>query len=1527
MATNLQIGRFVIKGKKIKKYYNMSFPAGKFEEFPIEVPPKKEKFDLFEDVELLKKMQRYVELKNFGTLLPGVVEEIKNLNIVVDNARMIQLIDNIVDYTLCFNDAHYPVLEAVQEMSCNDKEVMKLFLQRYVANIQVSSDQLMKWNKRSLTGSGHDAWISAAERYRLQQIEEGKSVFVDLLLNINSRPDYFADQMAENFWVKDPDDKNLKQRTGESVMSDFLFTTHIYPRDNTLQVINEEIGDMKVEDILDYIQENKEQFLYVIQEQKDVKKKMELIKLSVLQGQGDVILSNIFSFDLSDDLVEDVLLFLVELDPELMLHSIDNVDLKEHPLFEDIVFELTMYSPYLMVGKLNDLSVNRIELYEKVIDKDPRHFLQNFDSMMTGGKVPFSKKDKQLFEQQLVESLRGVYSGKFVRTINELSDIVVDSDVVRDVIFELRSEALVDVGKDLFQYIVEEQKKAENPSMMQLGKHTDNMMNFIRNSLGIKTHILDVIAVAALNDDSERMMMISEDDDSYEDDVSFKYWCLGYYDDYGIEKNKFDPVSSDTIKFVLQQLFVEGDVNLLQSGLERFSKAGKVDSWLQPVIEETFEYLIENPSGDFGYYDLLSNIDEYNISAKKKKTLIVKIVQETPTVVSWRFLKENNKMLTDNDRVNIFDAIIEINPYSLADMFKHLKFDNERTVYEMVRRAINEGREPFSFFKTPGDALRVLQLNNSGSIWKPGVSPDKRTGYIDKWQEIRSIASEKTWEYIQEHTYDCEYDFDVLRLSVDNIKAMNIVINEHADWLDILGEEDKKGSPRPTRRLQLFFGLNPSNYHLLELLVDDYNQLKNGLSVKEPFFNKKMPTKELPYPLMSTERYQYFLLARQLQKPLLEVIDLVEELRDEMAPRGVSRLNFLDFLTYDDDVIKRYNFLVKNKKNLQRWAEQANFLFDTVKQDHEMVYPLVVDDVFHLPSAVRRDFLETEIDFESVSKGFLPKHVFKMILLFQENIQFALDDPEEIKLFSSYIGEFGLWDDPMIYREYRNLKQGGEMSQTFVDLGVRNIPAVEGESDAEAKRRGNQVLNSFRGVMRGLRDSFIFGREDEVPEAFYENDIALGIIKNYSNYAVSEWSRSRDIGELVAVFRDFQRRGLVKPLSAEYQEGTIEVKEKISTDDEDNNNEKFAISVEATNKFSVFVGDAKAVQSVMMEYGHNYKDGLVDKCSVVIDDYITQLSQKKNRFDLELNLEKRERKIRKTERETDKLEELKAMLKSGSVDPLEVLIEFELNNKVKKTHPVTTFFIRRFVLMRAFEDDGKLESNFSQFIKDGELTVGNIPVLSEVINNRLLQHVVPAFGFDKKMASKLKAVFNTTVIDSEIKRINEISSEKTSSFACVPSRGVLGELSGYYCDACWTSRDSIMKDYPNITSYAFINNPDDLVNRNIAGGTLVIESAINGEKTLIIRGFNPQQNTLTNNNAADFVESFIDNKLIEDARRLGVKNIVAPIFSLGALSNREEVLSHFKEKYGDAERVEFDEKVDFNGYNITKACVVLRTLE
>lgn len=197
----------------------------------------------------------------------------------------------------------------------------------------------------------------------------------------------------------------------------------------------------------------------------------------------------------------------------------------------------------------------------------------------------------------------------------------------------------------------------------------------------------------------------------------------------------------------------------------------------------------------------------------------------------------------------------------------------------------------------------------------------------------------------------------------------------------------------------------------------------------------------------------------------------------------------------------------------------------------------------------------------------------------------------------------------------------------------------------------------------------------------------------------------------------------------------------------------------------------------------------------------------------------------------------------------------------------------------------------------------------------------------KKYSKVLKSNLS---IGSYIKELQEIEkkfqvtkSDSKLQIEIIPDRGLIGEMSGYMADVCYTGVYPLLKQYPNLVPYKFVSSPES-DNPELMGSTLVFQVPdANNEPTFLIRAFNiPQEQSL---DIGPFFEKFVDS-LSNTAKELGVKKIIAA-GTAGTISNYSLTTNYVISNYVTGKNsVPLKDKFNFNDHDITNACYLVRDL-
>jgi len=222
------------------------------------------------------------------------------------------------------------------------------------------------------------------------------------------------------------------------------------------------------------------------------------------------------------------------------------------------------------------------------------------------------------------------------------------------------------------------------------------------------------------------------------------------------------------------------------------------------------------------------------------------------------------------------------------------------------------------------------------------------------------------------------------------------------------------------------------------------------------------------------------------------------------------------------------------------------------------------------------------------------------------------------------------------------------------------------------------------------------------------------------------------------------------------------------------------------------------------------------------------------------------------------------------------------------------------------------------------ISIPNVGHMLEFIQNILKEHVLGdeavdqrALPLDSGVKKNIrKRYLQVKSLTADYDKARSYTSDETITLSVVPTRGILGELSGYFCDACWTSQTNIMADNPNMVAFYFVENADDPASARIVGGSLLILTQPAGKEAFVIRGLNPQDRIANHYNTDDIIRGFLE-YLDTIPKTEDERLVLAPPGKSGALSNRPGInraMPAYMDKDTD---ISLDESNNFNGYNIT----------
>jgi len=309
------------------------------------------------------------------------------------------------------------------------------------------------------------------------------------------------------------------------------------------------------------------------------------------------------------------------------------------------------------------------------------------------------------------------------------------------------------------------------------------------------------------------------------------------------------------------------------------------------------------------------------------------------------------------------------------------------------------------------------------------------------------------------------------------------------------------------------------------------------------------------------------------------------------------------------------------------------------------------------------------------------------------------------------------------------------------------------------------------------------------------------------------------------------------------------------------------------------------------------------------------LSEDRARASIEADL----RRVRTATSALNKAHEPVSILKS--------LCDFSVNRR--KADPDIAPLIQQVALPLVLQD----MPSAGQFIDGMESTPSKVALewIRELVNRALVDEALGPMGLSEEQTKVAVKSFGINPFEFDAARLAAVGTRGSEVLSAHPTRGVLGELSGFNCQSCWTRYDRLMERYPNVTAIMFVKSPDDVERVRLVGACMVIKARdLVGDEVFVIRGINPILNFITNVSAESFFESFVDEALVPMAQAQGVRKIVIPRDGLfEAQTNRPSLHGYIVGRYGGAPAVALDRggpETTFNDYEIWDRCVLVREL-
>lgn len=497
--------------------------------------------------------------------------------------------------------------------------------------------------------------------------------------------------------------------------------------------------------------------------------------------------------------------------------------------------------------------------------------------------------------------------------------------------------------------------------------------------------------------------------------------------------------------------------------------------------------------------------------------------------------------------------------------------------------------------------------------------------------------------------------------------------------------------------------------------------------------------------------------------------------------------------------------------------------------------------------------------------------------------------------FSAFVGRFGLEQTPRLYQYFTNLQK--------VERGeLKVLPA---EQIADKMTSVAEMETRLLQIKEDLISGNLPSPEKMTP--FDYDVLAVGTMFN-----TSRWARpDKNLETVYRQFAEAENKGEIKELPAGYETMTLKV-------------ERVKNNLDSLQRPEVVAEYRRFRQDLLGAYDLTQAKGLDRMKNEIAEMWQQELGA----LDLTTANEARFKAMRK---KADVLEAGLAKVKSSSSmdDVLRALLNCEEGLNIKKENDFTSPFMRRILFHKAMTNHSGYEQLPLPMQNNSVVYLEGAQFVRDITMNVLKDHVLKG---SKKEARKyfgdwmpsaqdfgrLRKILTMNNMVETMQRMEASLEGSQEEISMIPDRGFVGELSGYYSEACYTRIDQMLKNWPEAVPCKFVINPNDPQKRQIIGGVVLIER----EGHLIVRANNPRDEYLNKLQASSFCEQ-VYNAAAKIAKRRKLKSVLVTGVP-GTTSNREKINTYVKSQASDEKVVKLESSLNFNGYEIKDGCYEVR---
>ena len=229
-----------------------------------------------------------------------------------------------------------------------------------------------------------------------------------------------------------------------------------------------------------------------------------------------------------------------------------------------------------------------------------------------------------------------------------------------------------------------------------------------------------------------------------------------------------------------------------------------------------------------------------------------------------------------------------------------------------------------------------------------------------------------------------------------------------------------------------------------------------------------------------------------------------------------------------------------------------------------------------------------------------------------------------------------------------------------------------------------------------------------------------------------------------------------------------------------------------------------------------------------------------------------------------------------------------------------------------------------------EWRANSIHFLSDVVLNRLIPRIFNQDPANLKIISAL--------LKQSIRQLSQVDTSATRSpkgsieLRFAPTRGVLGEISGFICKTCWgKDSKSLFRNAPELCSVIFVGENRLGIPKFLGGALVAQANSVDGKRYFVIMGFNPTLETLKEILADELFDSFLD-YLSNAAHARSISGILLPFEERcgNTHTNRLDVHEYFEQKYfqfrGAPIPLLKSKGLAVQGYDVSSKCILIKPI-